>query len=230
MMTTYATKGPGCSSIESLEYQSGMLPHFVKPYGFPAFLGHAQFRPIGGQKSWCGDDIIGDPVRVGIDEPFKFARVVRSDPARQLVLGGCKSGIYAIFMLEAVCYYLELQSAHRAQQQSAPPVRTEHLNRTLLTKLCEPQFKLLATHRVGNLDRLEKFRREKRQACKLQPLAFCQCITQLQCPMIGNSDDIAGIGNIEQIPPLGEKRDDAVGSDILIVTYDPQVHAAFEPA
>jgi hypothetical protein len=96
--------------------------------------------------------------------------------------------------------------------------------------LRQPQFELLAAHGIGNLHRLKDFRREKWQAGKLQALSFCQRIPELQCPMVGNADDISGIGNVEQIAALGEERYDPVGTNILVVTRDSQVHAAFEPA
>src|SRR5688500_11107180 len=133
-------------------------------------------------------------------------------------------------MLQPVGHYLKLQGTHGAQEQGAAPVRPENLDRTLFAQLSEPQFELLAAHRVGNLDRLEDFRREKRQTGKLKLLAFRQRISQLERPVIGNPDKVTSIGNVEQVAPLLEKRYYPVGSDILIVTPDPQVHAALKPA
>jgi hypothetical protein len=114
-----------------LEYQAGVFPHPVKPDRSPAFLRNAQFCPKRSQEGGSIDSVVGDPVRVRINETFQFPGILSGDPSRQLIFGGDKARVHAIFVLEPVSHDLELQSAYGAKQQGAPGMGAENLDRTL---------------------------------------------------------------------------------------------------
>ena len=100
----------------ALKYEPRVLPHSVETDGFPAFLGNAQFCAKRCKEGWSIHNVVSDPMRVSVYKPLEFALVLAGNPAGKLELGGNEPCLDTILMLKPVCHYLELQSAHRAQQ------------------------------------------------------------------------------------------------------------------
>ena len=67
-------------------------------------------------------------MRIGIDESLELAGGVRSDPAGQLVLGRGEPGIDAIFMLEPMCYHVELQKIVVDMKDNLEKIKEQVLN------------------------------------------------------------------------------------------------------
>ena len=133
-------------------------------------------------------------------------------------------------MLQPVRHHLELQLAHRAQQQHAAGHRAKDLDRAFFAQLREAGAQLLAAQRVGHLDAAEHLGREERQTGELQRLAFGDGVAQLQHAVVGNADDVAGKGLVEQLAALAEKADHRVRPQFLAAAHHLQPHAALEVA
>jgi uncharacterized protein len=146
--------------------------------------------------------VVGDAVRVELDEALHFLRIVRGDPARGGVARGSEARFGAVFMPQPVGDDVELQAAGRSEQQRAARMRPEHLDGAFFTELGEPRAQLFAAQGIRDLHALEEFRREERQTGELQVFAFGKRVAQLQHAVVGDADDIAGIGFLQQVAAL----------------------------
>ncbi len=89
---------------------------------------------------------------------------------------------------------------------------------------------MLAAQRIGELDRVEHFRREEREARELELLAFRERVAKLEHPVVRDTDHVARIGFLQQLAPLRQERDHVVRSQLLAVATDLHLHAAHEAA
>ena len=86
-----------------------------------------------------------------------------------------------------------------------PRDRAEHLDRAFLAELRQAGAQLLGAQRVGDLDRAEHLGREERQPGELQRLAFGERVAELQHAVVGDADDVAGVGLVEQLAALRQE-------------------------
>jgi hypothetical protein len=138
--------------------------------------------------------------------------------------------LHAVFVLEPVRHHFELQLADGAQQQHAAGDRAEHLDGALLAQLGQAGAQLLGAQRVGHFDAAEHLGREERQAGVLQRLAFGDGVAELQHAVVGDADDVAGKGLVEQLAALRQEAHHRVGPQLLAGAHHLQPHAALEVA
>ena len=108
--------------------------------------------------------------------------------------------------------------------------RAEDLDRALLAQLREAGLELLGPQRVGHLDAAEHLGREEGQAGELQRFALGQRVAELQHAVVGDADDVAGEGLVEQFAALAQERDHGIGPQLLAAARHLQPHAALEVA
>ena len=94
-------------------------------------------------------------------------------------------------------------------------MRQEQLHDALLRHLLQGLAQFLGLHRVADLDPAQDFRRETRHAAKHQILALGQRVADAQRAVVGNADDVAGIGLLGQLAVLGEEELRRVERDVL---------------
>ena len=123
--------------------------------------------------------------------------------------------LHAVLVLEPVRDHLELQLADRAEQQHRAGDRAEHLDRALLAELRQAGLQLLGAQRVGDFDAAEHLGREERQAGVLQRLAFGERVAELQHAVVGDADDVAGEGLVEQLAALRQEATTVFGRSSL---------------
>src|SRR5690606_7596023 len=106
----------------------------------------------------------------------------------------------------------------------------EYLNGSFFAQLGQAGAKLLGTQRVLDFYRLEQFGSKERQSGELKIFALGKDIAQMQQAVVGDADDVAGVGLFDQLTSLGEKRHHVIGANLLAGSGDFQAHAAFEAA
>jgi hypothetical protein len=158
-------------------------------------------------------------VAVAVDEALELllaaVGLVAGDPAGHVEARRHDAGLHAVLVLQAVGHHLELQLADRAQQQHAAHHRAEDLDRAFLAQLGQAGAQLLGLERVGHFHRAEQLRREEGQAGELQGLALGQGVAQLQHAVVGDADDVAGIGLVQQLALLAHEGHHGVGAQGL---------------
>ena len=169
---------------------------------------------------------------VGVDELFQlhlaavFGRT--GHPARHLVGAAHDAGLDAVLVFQPVRDHFKLELSHGAQQQHRTRHRAEHLDRAFFTQLGQAGAQLFAAQRVGHFHAADDFRCEERQAGELQVFAFGQRVAELQHAVVGNADDVACKGLVQQLAPLRQEAHHRVGAQVLAAAHHPQLHAAFE--
>ena len=105
-------------------------------------------------------------------------------------------------------------------------MRQEHLHDAFLGHLLQRVAQLLGLHRVGEFDAAQDFRREARHAAKHDILALAHRVADAQQAVIGNADDIAGIGFLGERAILREEELRRRQRDRLAGAHQLGAHAA----
>mmetsp|Transcript_26231 Transcript_26231/g.62007 ORF Transcript_26231/g.62007 Transcript_26231/m.62007 type:complete len:1071 (-) Transcript_26231:600-3812(-) len=221
-----------------LEHQPRVLAQRMELDARPVLLHGAQLAGVFEQHRGRVDRVPGHAVGVVVDEASQLLLaaagltlgVVAGDPAGHVVAGGHDAGLDAVLVLQPVGHHLELQLAHRAQQQHAAGLGAEDLDRALLAELAQTLAQLLGLERVGHLHRAEHFRRKEGQAGVLQGLALGDGVAELQHAVVGDADDVAGEGLVQQLALLAHEGDHRVGPQRLAGAHHLEIHAALEAA
>ena len=95
--------------------------------------------------------------------------------------------------------HLKLQLSHGADNLTAVELVHEELCHTFVHKLLNAFVELLGLHRVGVLDVLEHFGREAWQAAIVEVFALGERVANLECAVVGDTHDVAGIGFVYNI-------------------------------
>ena len=172
--------------------------------------------------------VAGEAAGVGFYEFVERNRVVGRDPAGAGVRRGRHARFDAVLMLQTVRGHVELQTADRTEQHHRVAQWTEYLDRAFLAELHQAGAQLLGLERIDDLDDVEDFRREERQAGELKVCAVGQRVAELDAAMRRDADDVAGVGFVEQLAALRQERNDVVGTELLAGALDLQAHAALE--
>ena len=153
-----------------------------------------------------------DPLRG--NERYAFSFVGRSNP--NLKPETSTNEFYGAVFEPPFVKGLSLSANYyRTEQKNGAAQRPEDLDRALLAQLGQAGAQLLGLQRVGNLDRAEHLGREEGQAGELQAFTFGEGVAQLQHAVVGNADDVAGVGFVEQFALLAQEAHDRVGSQLL---------------
>src|SRR5688572_25032536 len=96
--------------------------------------------------------IVGNAMRVRLDEALELARVLARDPARELVARRRELRVHPVLVLQAMGDDFELKLSDRAEEKRTAQVRAKHLDRAFLAELLESAAQLLALQRVRELD------------------------------------------------------------------------------
>src|SRR6185437_16512546 len=100
--------------------------------------------------------------------------------------------------------YVKLQRTNDPNKCRRAVERTEHLDDPLLRHLLKGFFQLLRLHRITQLDATQYLGRKVGNAEKGDILTFSQRVTDPERAVIGNTDNIPGIGFLSERAVLGE--------------------------
>ena len=104
----------------------------------------------------------------------------------------------------------------------------EELRDALLRQILQRAAQMLGPHGIAQAHPAQDFRGEARNAGEGQALALAQCIADAQGAVIGNADDVAGIGLLRQFTVAGHEEHGIVDGHLLGAAHLGQLHAALE--
>ena len=142
---------------------------------------------------------------MGINELLQLNSIIRRNPAANREAGGFIGNGKAVFRHQALGQHVELQGPYNANEGARAISGQEKLNNAFLGQLLKRITKFLGLHRVLQFNAPQDFRGKTRHAPKNQFLSLRQRIADAKRSMIGNSDNITGIGLFDQSTVAGEE-------------------------
>ena len=189
----------------------GRPPYRVGGGGFLAFAGggegdfgevflHAvQFPAVADQVDGRAFAVFRHGGAVLFDEGFQARCVRGKDPAGGVVGGGFEGDGDGIFLFDAAGEHVELQGADDADDPVRAGDGAEDLGDAFFRQIFQRLAHLLGFHRIGQADAAEDFRCEIGDAGEADFLAgFRQRVADAERAVIGDADDVAGIGFLSQ--------------------------------
>jgi hypothetical protein len=140
------------------------------------------------------------------------------------------AGFHAVFGLQPVLHHLELQLAHGAQQQHLPATGRNTWMAPSSPSWVRPARSCLlrSGSATSTLRMISGAKKGRPVNCSASP--FGQGVAQLQHAVVGNANDVAGKGLVQQLAPLAQEAHHGVGAQLLAAAHHLQAHAALEVA
>ena len=168
--------------------------------------------------------------RVLVAELLQLLRVVAADPARSSDADVLERGIHAVFVLQPVGHHVELQHAHRAEDQVVAHQRAEELGGAFLGQLRQALLQLLELERVTQTRAAEQFRREVGNAGERQRLAFGEGVADGDGAVVVDADHVARERLCGDLAVAGHEGQRVGQLHLLAAAHVEGLHAGLEAA
>src|SRR5450830_1026829 len=156
--------------------------------------------------------------------------ILASHPARATDAGAFKHCIDTVFVEQTAGHHFKLQHANRAQDQVAIIGRLEDLYRTLFTQLLQTLVQLLDLQRITDARYTEEVRCEIRNTGELQQFAFRKAVADLHIAVVGQADDVTGVGFFDLLTARSHEGHHRRHLDVAVQAQMLEFHAALETA
>ena len=143
--------------------------------------------------------------RVLLAEFLGLLRVGAVHPACGGDLGLLEGGVDAVFVLQPIRHDVELQRAHRTENQVVAHQRPEELGRAFLAQLGQAFLQLLEFQRIAQARATEQLGREVGNAGEMQRLASGKAVADRDGAVVVDADHVAGVGGLDDFPIRGHE-------------------------
>ena len=196
-----------------------------------ALLGDvAEFPGVAREEDRGAVAVLGHAAAIGRHEGLEVGLGLGRDPARRLERRGFEVDMDVVLGLDPGLQHVELQFANHAHDMVAADDPAEHLRHALFRQILQRAPQLLGLHRILQPHAAQDFRREVGDADDLQRLAFGQRVADPQHAVVGNADDVAGPGLVDDLALAGEEQDRRIDRQHLRRAHLRQLHATAELA
>src|SRR5690606_11397485 len=148
-----------------------------------------------------------------LDLDLALAGGLGGDPAGGGVLDALVVGVDVVLALEAVLHDLELELADGADDEVAADERLEDLDRALLGELLEALGEGLGLEGALEEDAAEELGGEAGDAGEAQELAGGEGVADLDGAVVGDPDDVAGVGGLDDLAVAGHEHGGVAEAD-----------------
>ena len=216
------------SLVGELHTRLDMFAGFVKGYVRRVFHHVAQFPFAGGKISKVALPVIGQAGQVLLFELIEDFFVITGNPSSRGIGGRLVVGVHPILCLQSSHCDVKLQDPHSTQYVVLSSERPKYLYGTFFGHLTKSLLELLCFQRIFQAYATEMLRREVRDTGKAETFFFRKSVTDLDGPVVMDTDDVSGKGFFYIGPVLGHENDGIVQGDFLSGTVVKHLHASYE--